>query len=75
MMFGLKGSFESYRLAKVRAELAADELIELATVKGKVVLFGHGYLNLYIRKALMKKGWLLKSKSNAFWGVTSLESK
>lgn len=74
-MFGLKGSFESYRLAKIRAELAADELIELATVKDKVVLFGHGYLNLYIRKALMKKGWLLKSKSNAFWGVTSLESK
>jgi broad specificity phosphatase PhoE len=74
-MFGLKGSFESYRLAKIRAELAADKLIDLATINSKVVLFGHGYLNVYIRKALMKKGWLLKSKSNAFWGVTNLKSK
>ncbi|KGJ93642.1 histidine phosphatase family protein [Colwellia psychrerythraea] len=74
-MFGFKGPFESYRLAKNRAELAADKLIDLARVKDNVVLFGHGYLNFYIRKALMKKGWRLKSKSNAFWGVTSLESK
>ena len=74
-MFGLKGSFESYRSAKIRAEIAADKLIDLATENGKVVLFGHGYLNVYIRKAIMKKGWLLKSKSNAFWGVTSLERK
>ena len=71
-MLGLKGSFESYQLAKIRAELAADKLIELAIQNNKVVLFGHGYMNLHIRKSLIRKGWLLNSKSNDFWGVTSL---
>ena len=32
-MLGLKGSFEYYRQAKVRADLAADSLIELAGKK------------------------------------------
>lgn len=72
-MLGCKGSFESFRQAKVRAELAAVKLIEIAEYQNKVVLFGHGFMNRYIRKALIKKGWTLNSKSNAYWGVTSLE--
>jgi len=71
-MLGLKGSFESYKEAKDRAELGADKLIELAQEKGTIVLFGHGYMNLHIRKALIKNGWKLNSKNNEFWGVTSL---
>jgi hypothetical protein len=73
-ILGLKGSFESYKQAKVRAELAAIKLTELANEKGKVVVFGHGYMNLHIRKSLVKKGWQLNNKSNNFWGVTSLET-
>ncbi len=73
-ILGLKGSFESYKQAKVRAELAAIKLTELANEKGKVVVFGHGYMNLHIRKSLVKKGWQLNNKSNSFWGVTSLET-
>ena len=73
-MLGLKGSFESYRSAKVRSELAAEELIELANEKGKVVLFGHGYMNLHIRKVLIQKGWSLNCKSNSFWGLSSLDT-
>ena len=72
-MLGLKGSFESYKEAKSRAEIGADKLIELAQEKGSVVLFGHGYMNLHIKKALIKKGWKLNSKSNEFWGVTKLK--
>lgn len=72
-MLGLKGSFESYSQAKIRAELAADSLIKLAEDKGDVILFGHGYLNLHIRKVLIKKGWRLNAKSNDYWGVSSLE--
>jgi len=72
-MFGLKGSFESYRLAKKRAELAAEQLITLAQEKGNVVLFGHGYMNLHIRRILIKQGWSLSDKSNDFWGLSSLE--
>jgi broad specificity phosphatase PhoE len=73
-MLGLKGSFESFKEAKQRADIAATQLIELAKSQDKVVLFGHGYINRYIRKSLIQKGWALNSKSNAYWGVTSLET-
>ena len=72
-MLGLKGSFESYHDAKKRSKLAAEQLVELAKEKGKVVLFGHGYMNLHIRKVLIRKGWVLNCKSNSFWGLSSLE--
>jgi len=71
-MLGCKGSFESYKEAKQRADLAALQLINIAQQQNNIVLFGHGYMNLHIRKSLMRKGWLLKSKSNAYWGVTTL---
>ncbi len=73
-MLGLKGSFESFKEAKQRADIAATQLIELAKSQDKVVLFGHGYINRYIRKSLIQKGWALNSKSNAYWGGTSLET-
>lgn len=73
-MIGLTGSFETYRQAKKRSELAAEQLILLAQEKGNVVLFGHGYMNLHIRRVLIKQGWLLKCKSNAFWGLSRLEN-
>lgn len=71
-VLGFKGPFESFKQAKVRANLAAEELIKKAQSEDNVVLFGHGFMNRYIRKALIKKGWNLKTKSNSFWGVTSL---
>lgn len=72
-MLGLKGSFESFKQAKLRAEVAATQLIDVAKSQDKVVLFGHGYMNRYIRKSLIQKGWVLNSKSNSYWGVTRLE--
>ena len=72
-MLGFKGPFESFSQAKQRADIAADRLITVAKSQDKVILFGHGYMNRYIRKSLMKKGWLLNSKSNAYWGVTCLK--
>jgi len=73
-MLGFKGTFESFKQAKLRAEIAATQLIEIAKVQDKVILFGHGYMNLYIRKSLIRRGWVLNSKSNSYWGVTSLET-
>jgi len=73
-LLGLKGSFESYPSAKIRAELAAEQLIELAKENGKIVLFGHGYMNIHIRKKLIHKGWSLNCKSNSFWGLSKLEN-
>ncbi|NRA62630.1 MAG: histidine phosphatase family protein [Psychrobium sp.] len=71
-MLGVKGPFESFAVAKQRAEQAADKLIALTCKKDKVMLFSHGYLNFYIRKALVKKGWRLNDKSSEYWGVTKL---
>lgn len=73
-MLGREGPFESFKEAKLRAGLAADELIKTAKKQDSVVLFGHGFMNLYIRKSLVSKGWLLNSKCNAYWGVTHLET-
>jgi broad specificity phosphatase PhoE len=73
-MLGYKGSFESFKQAKQRADEAAEKLIEIAQHQDKIVLFGHGYMNRYIRKSLIQKGWVLNSKSNAYWGITSLET-
>lgn len=71
-MLGVKGPFESFTEAKKRADIAALKLIDIAKRHNKVVLFGHGFMNRYIRKSLIEKGWMLKCKSNAYWGVTSL---
>jgi len=73
-MLGLNGSFESYKAARKRAEIAAEQLVELSKEKGKVVLFGHGYMNLHIRKELIRRGWSINCKSNSFWGLSSLET-
>lgn len=73
-MLGFKGSFETFKQAKQRANIAADQLIEMTKKRGNLVLFGHGYMNRYIRKSLIQKGWVLKSKSNAYWGITKLEN-
>jgi len=72
-MLGVKGSFESFIEAKQRADNAALKLIDTAKCQDKVVLFGHGFMNRYIRKSLIEKGWMLKCKSNAYWGITRLE--
>ncbi len=71
-MLGLKGRFESYASARERAEMAAEHLIELSQKHGNLVLFGHVYMNLHIRRSLAKKGWRIASKSNDFWGHSSL---
>ncbi len=73
-MLGFNGSFESYSSAKIRADLASEQLVELAKEKGKIVLFGHGYMNLHIRRSLIRKGWSVNYKSNLFWGISSLET-
>ncbi len=71
-MLGFNGPFESFKQAKHRAEIAAKHLISVAQTENKVILFGHGFMNRYIRKSLIKQGWQLNAKSNHYWGVTQL---
>ncbi|QBF81927.1 hypothetical protein EXU30_03855 [Shewanella maritima] len=71
-MLGKRGNFESYNDAKQRAIVAADELIALAKQHKKVMAFGHGFMNLHIRRELARKGWQVKEKDNNYWGKNTL---
>lgn len=71
-LVGFKGKFESTQQAKLRAKQACIQLEQLALKKGKVVLFGHGVMNLYLRKAFKAKGWKVEEKDNGYWGVSRL---
>ena len=71
-MLGKSGPFESFSQAKQRAEIAAKGLAKLAAKEGKVVLFGHAVLHMYIRKALCRQGWQRQEKSNDYWGLSRL---
>jgi len=73
-ILGLKSSTESYQQGKIRALIASEQLEKLAKEQSKIVVFGHGYINIHIKRKLMKKGWLLDVKSNDYWGVTHLKS-
>lgn len=74
-MLGFNGPFESYVEAKNRAQKATDELIQLAQKHERLVLFGHGFTNLHIRKQLIARGWALHNKSNGYWGESRLTSQ
>jgi len=74
-VMGFSDSFESYRCAKKRSILATQELIKLSKKHKNLVLFGHGYMNLHIRKELVRNGWTENYKSNLHWGVSELEIK
>lgn len=73
-VLGFKGTSESHSSAKKRVSVACEQLIELANKHDKIVLVSHGYINFYIRRALSKKGWILKEKSQQYWGVTRFET-
>lgn len=67
--FGFKGNFESFKIAKQRAFLAAEMLIELAEKNENIAVFSHGVINIYIRRRLKQLGWRELEKSNDYWGM------
>lgn len=69
-MLGMKGKMESFKDAKERVEEVTEQLIDIAFRHDKIVVFGHGYTNRYIRIALQKRGWVIQTKDNKFWGTT-----
>ena len=69
---GMKGSFETYKQAKIRATKAALHLIDVAEKEEKIIVFGHGLINRFIRQVLIDKGWQLTEKNSDYWGVTVL---
>ena len=64
---------ESFRKAKVRAALAAEQLAQEAGAKGVAVLVAHGFVNEFIKRALVKKQWkVLVNGGRGYVGVTQL---
>ena len=54
-------------------ENALNQLLQYSQENNRVVLIGHGGLNYYLYKALLKEGWtLVKKPSHKNWGMTRL---
>ncbi len=69
-----KGS-ESRTAVKVRAAIAAKELISLAREHQNIVLVGHGIFNRFIARELLRQDFKGPSKpSSKYWGYAVYES-
>ncbi|MCF6210050.1 MAG: histidine phosphatase family protein [Gammaproteobacteria bacterium] len=65
---GYSSNGEAFSLAKRRALKGADKLEVIAKDKGSVLHVGHGFMNRYISKALLAKGWVgPQSAGRKYW--------
>jgi len=64
---------DSFKASNARAKRAVDRLLELSEEHDRVVLVGHGGMNFFMRRILLKQGWKLQRKgSSKNWGLTRL---
>ncbi|SFZ98189.1 hypothetical protein MNB_SV-5-1495 [hydrothermal vent metagenome] len=74
-LLGYSNHSESYKEAKIRAEIAADKLIDFTNQYKNILFVGHGVMNRLIIKALRKRGLVLKEKiGSGNLGYTIMES-
>ncbi|MDQ4139405.1 MAG: histidine phosphatase family protein [Bacteroidota bacterium] len=67
---------ENFRQARIRARKAAQLLAQQAKTDGKVVLVAHGFLNIFIRRALRNMEWhVVRNDGGGFLGVSELVKK
>lgn len=65
---GFSKNTESISVAKYRAKLASEKLIELSSKHHSVLLVGHGFLNHYIAQELLANNWLgSSSPGKKYW--------
>lgn len=73
---GYSNDCESLGKARLRAEKAAQQLIDYAVRYQSVALIGHGFFNLLIANELQKKGWKSERKLGAkHWNCISFSIK
>lgn len=72
-LLGFSGKVESFKVAKIRAKSSAEKLHGLATLHGKIAVFGHGLMNKYMAKELSKLGWSSTSKGKKYWRAIKLK--
>lgn len=56
-IFGFSRNGESLLMARRRAKEAASALVKLAEKEKRVLLVGHGFINYFIAKELLKRDW------------------
>ncbi|GEA12020.1 histidine phosphatase family protein [Alteromonas sp. KUL49] len=71
-ILGIKGPFESFSQAKARVKGAASILHKASQSHERIVVFGHGMSNRYLRIYLKQLGWQVNEKSNSYWGISKL---
>jgi broad specificity phosphatase PhoE len=67
-IFGFSRNGESLAMARRRASHAASALVDIAKDKKSVLFVGHGFINYFIAKELLKKKWQGPARpSNGYW--------
>ncbi|HUW25678.1 MAG TPA: histidine phosphatase family protein [Gallionella sp.] len=75
-VLGYSANAEPFKAAKERARHCAENLANLASVHGSVLLVGHGSLNWFIAKYLNGMGWLCLEKSpRKYWGFSAYHTQ
>jgi broad specificity phosphatase PhoE len=69
--WGICGKQEKNRHSKLRVAEAAKQLAQSAITQD-VVLFGHGFMNYFIAKELVRTGWRGDVRSVTHWDVLML---
>jgi broad specificity phosphatase PhoE len=71
---GFSKNTESILIAKARAKKASKKLMELADEHHSVLFVGHGFLNHYVAKELLKNNWVgPKSPGKKYWEFGTYE--
>ena len=66
---GYSRNTESSSEAAMRANVAADRLIDMARVHDSVFVVGHGIMTTLIARRLLRAGWCgPKRPVNTYWG-------
>ena len=75
-LLGYSKNSESFKEFQQRALLAADKLIELASVHQRVLFVGHGIFNRLLVKELLQRGWTGPKKIDSkHWSLATYTLK
>jgi broad specificity phosphatase PhoE len=73
-LLGHSPNCESLSQAKTRAAQGTETLIKLAEKNSSVLLIGHGFINRYISKELISKGWRGPiRRQNDYWSLNEYQ--
>lgn len=74
-VFGLKTNSESYKEFKERIKKAYDYISSLSTKFNHIVIIGHGFTNLQLKKELRRNQWTFTNNygGHNYWSLDNFE--